>query len=123
MMKKIALALLLAFTLFPAASFAQVVVRIGPPPPVCMKTAVGHRIGVTCGSTAITAGKATVTSGLPAAGSVHPVNTSVGLRTGGSAMVTITRCRKDTGGRLHSEPTEKRGTNPAFLLLQSCPVD
>jgi len=34
MMKKIALALLLAFTLCPAASFAQVVVRIGPPPPV-----------------------------------------------------------------------------------------
>jgi hypothetical protein len=34
MVKKIALALLLAFTLFPAASFAQVVVRIGPPPPM-----------------------------------------------------------------------------------------
>ena len=33
-MKKIALALLLAFTLIPAASFAQVVIRIGPPPPV-----------------------------------------------------------------------------------------
>ena len=33
-MKKIAMAVLLAFTLLPAASFAQVVVRIGPPPPV-----------------------------------------------------------------------------------------
>jgi hypothetical protein len=33
-MKKIALALLLALTLLPAASIAQVVVRIGPPPPV-----------------------------------------------------------------------------------------
>lgn len=33
-MKKIALALLLAFTLFPAASIAQVAIRIGPPPPV-----------------------------------------------------------------------------------------
>jgi hypothetical protein len=33
-MKKIALALLLAFTMLPAASFAQVVVRIGPPPPI-----------------------------------------------------------------------------------------
>ncbi len=33
-MKKIALALLLAFTLFPAASFAQIVVRIGPPAPI-----------------------------------------------------------------------------------------
>ena len=33
-MKKIALAILLALTLLPAASFAQVVVRIGPPPPV-----------------------------------------------------------------------------------------
>ena len=32
--KKIALALLLALTLLPAASFAQVVIRIGPPPPV-----------------------------------------------------------------------------------------
>jgi hypothetical protein len=32
--KKIALALLLAFTLFPAASIAQVVIRIGPPPPI-----------------------------------------------------------------------------------------
>jgi opacity protein-like surface antigen len=31
MMKKIALALVLALTLFPAASFAQVVVRVGPP--------------------------------------------------------------------------------------------
>ncbi len=34
LVKKIALALLLAFTLIPAASFAQVVIRIGPPPPV-----------------------------------------------------------------------------------------
>lgn len=34
LVKKIAMALLLAFTLMPAASFAQVVVRIGPPPPV-----------------------------------------------------------------------------------------
>jgi hypothetical protein len=34
LVKKIALALLLAFTLIPAASFAQVVLRIGPPPPV-----------------------------------------------------------------------------------------
>ncbi len=33
-MKKIALALLLAFTLLPAASFAQVYVRVGPPAPV-----------------------------------------------------------------------------------------
>jgi opacity protein-like surface antigen len=33
-MKKMLLAALLALTLFPAASFAQVVVRIGPPPPV-----------------------------------------------------------------------------------------
>jgi hypothetical protein len=33
-MKKTVLALLLALTLFPAASFAQVVIRIGPPPPV-----------------------------------------------------------------------------------------
>ena len=33
-MKKIALALLLAFTLFPAATFAQVVVRIAPPAPI-----------------------------------------------------------------------------------------
>ena len=33
-MKKIALALLLAFTLFPAASIAQIAIRIGPPPPV-----------------------------------------------------------------------------------------
>ena len=32
MMKKIALALLLAFTLSAAASFAQVAIRIGPPP-------------------------------------------------------------------------------------------
>jgi hypothetical protein len=32
MVKKIALAILLALTLFPAASFAQVVVRIAPPP-------------------------------------------------------------------------------------------
>jgi hypothetical protein len=30
-MKKIVLALLLAFTLFPAASFAQIAIRIGPP--------------------------------------------------------------------------------------------
>jgi len=34
LVKKIALALLLAFTLIPAASFAQVVIRVGPPPPV-----------------------------------------------------------------------------------------
>ena len=33
-MKKIALALLLAFTLFPVAAIAQVSIRIGPPPPV-----------------------------------------------------------------------------------------
>jgi len=33
-MKKIALAVLLAVILSPAASFAQIVVRIGPPPPV-----------------------------------------------------------------------------------------
>jgi hypothetical protein len=32
--KKIALALLLAFILIPAASFAQVVIRVGPPAPV-----------------------------------------------------------------------------------------
>jgi hypothetical protein len=31
-LKKIALALLLAFTLAPAAAFAQIVVRIAPPP-------------------------------------------------------------------------------------------
>jgi hypothetical protein len=34
LVKKITMALLLAFTLIPAASFAQVVIRIGPPPPV-----------------------------------------------------------------------------------------
>jgi len=34
LVKKIALALLLAFTLIPAASFAQVVIRVGPPPRV-----------------------------------------------------------------------------------------
>ena len=34
MMKKIALAVLLAIAVSPAASFAQVVIRIGPPPPV-----------------------------------------------------------------------------------------
>ena len=33
-MKKIALALLLALTLSPAASFAQVAIRIGPPAPI-----------------------------------------------------------------------------------------
>lgn len=33
-MKKIALAILLALTLAPAVSFAQVMIRIGPPPPV-----------------------------------------------------------------------------------------
>jgi hypothetical protein len=32
--KKIALALLLALTLLPVASFAQVVIRIGPPAPI-----------------------------------------------------------------------------------------
>jgi hypothetical protein len=32
--KKIALAALLAFTLLPAATYAQVYVRVGPPPPV-----------------------------------------------------------------------------------------
>ncbi len=32
--KKIAMAVLLAFTLLPAASFGQISVRIGPPPPV-----------------------------------------------------------------------------------------
>jgi hypothetical protein len=34
MVKKIALALLFAFTLCPAASFAQVAIRIGPPRPM-----------------------------------------------------------------------------------------
>ena len=34
MVKKIALALLLAFILAPAAAFAQVSIRVGPPPPV-----------------------------------------------------------------------------------------
>lgn len=33
-MKKTALALLLAFTMLPATTFAQVVVRIGPPAPI-----------------------------------------------------------------------------------------
>jgi len=33
-MKKTALAVLLALTLLPAATFAQVVIRMGPPPPV-----------------------------------------------------------------------------------------
>lgn len=33
-MKKIALAALLAFTLLPAASYAQVYVRVGPPAPI-----------------------------------------------------------------------------------------
>ena len=34
MVKKIALALLFALTLCPAASFAQIVVRVGPPAPI-----------------------------------------------------------------------------------------
>ncbi len=34
MVKKIALAVLFALTLCPAASFAQLAIRIGPPPPV-----------------------------------------------------------------------------------------
>ena len=33
-MKKIALVLLLSFALFPVASVAQVMIRVGPPPPV-----------------------------------------------------------------------------------------
>ena len=33
-MKKIAMAVLLALTLLPAASFAQVMIRVGPPAPV-----------------------------------------------------------------------------------------
>ena len=34
MVKKIAMAALLALTFLPAATYAQVVVRIGPPPPI-----------------------------------------------------------------------------------------
>jgi hypothetical protein len=34
MVKKIAMALLLALMLAPAASFAQMMIRVGPPPPV-----------------------------------------------------------------------------------------
>jgi len=34
MLKKTAFVLLLAFTLAPAASFAQVVIRVGPPAPI-----------------------------------------------------------------------------------------
>jgi len=34
MVKKFALAVLLALTMFPAVSYAQVVVRIGPPAPI-----------------------------------------------------------------------------------------
>jgi hypothetical protein len=34
MVKKIALAILFAFTLCPVASLAQIAIRIGPPPPV-----------------------------------------------------------------------------------------
>ena len=82
-MKKIALAVLLAFTLLPAASFAQVVVRIGPPAPMCRSAARRRRTAALCGSTAIIAGMATIMSGRRAAGIARHIPARIGLRTAG----------------------------------------
>ena len=55
-MKKIALAALLAFTLLPAASNAQVYVRVGPPAPIVGTASSAAGAVATCGLAAITAG-------------------------------------------------------------------
>ena len=62
MVKKIAMAALLALTFLPAASFAQVIVRIAPP--ARLLSVVRHRrIAVMSGLTVITAGMAPVMFG------------------------------------------------------------
>jgi hypothetical protein len=86
-MKKIALAVLLAFALVPAATFAQVVVRVAPLRRLL--SVVLHRLtGAMCGSMAITAGTARNTSGLVAVGIVHRIRARTGLLTAGFAYTT-----------------------------------
>ena len=97
-MKKIALALLLAFTMLPAASFAQVVVRIGPPPPIYeYRGAPPDRGYVWISVYHRYEGDHYVWT--PATGTVRLKSTSAGLRTGRFIGATTGKCRKDSSGK------------------------
>ena len=64
-MKKQLLIAVSALFLTVGAANAQIVVRIGPPPPRPVEVVPRRHTRVRCGSPAITAGTATATSGLP----------------------------------------------------------
>jgi len=113
MMKKIALALLLAFTLLPCGLFCA---GYDPHWP----TAARARRGGPATGAWLCVDRRLSSLGrwpyvwVPAAGSVHPMKASAGSRTGGSTTVIIMRCRKDTGGKLQFQPTKKAGRLPRF---------
>ena len=101
-MKKIALALLFALAMLPAASFAQVVSRVGPPARVHEHRGPRPERGyVWISGYHRYEGDHYVWT--PAVGIVHPMNTRFGLRTGGSTIATIGSCGKDIGGKPQGE--------------------
>jgi hypothetical protein len=95
-MKKFMLALLLAISRAPAVSYAQVVVRIGPPAPIVERRGPPPGAGyVWIGGYHRWDGGAT--SGFPAAGIARLTLVRVGLGTGGSIGVMGTCSTKGIG--------------------------
>jgi len=114
-MKKIALAVLLAVILSPAAAFAQVSIRIGPPPPVYERRGPPPDRGyVWIAGYHRYEGDHYVWT--PGRWDRPPRDTSVGLPTSGFAVVITMRCRKGTAVTKNSITTRKRGTRPLFLF-------
>jgi len=95
-MKKIALAVLLAFVLVPAATFAQIVVRIAPPAPIVERRPPPPDRAL-CGLTDTIAGTAGRTSGFRAGGIAHRIRAHTGLLTAGFAYTITGKCGKGTG--------------------------
>ena len=112
-MKKIAMAVLLALSLAPAASFAQVVVRIGPPAPIVERRPPPQSAAL-CGLTDISAGMAAATFGFPAAGIVHPIPARIGLPTTGFTAAAVGSWSKATGART-SEGESVTACTPRLL--------
>jgi hypothetical protein len=75
MVKRLAVTALLGFALLPAASWAQVVVRIGPPPPIVERRHLSRGL---CGSPATIAGMGRVMFGRRAAGTARRIRGRAG---------------------------------------------
>jgi hypothetical protein len=105
--KKRLLVAICGVTLCVGAANAQVIVRMGPPPPVVVNVRDGLCMRVGCGSPDITAGTADGISGLPDAGRPHLGPALSGCPADGFRAVGAGSTSTDIGAKAWGRAVEK----------------